>query len=189
VIQTSCVGGLSILPCGPTPSNPAELLTSPKFQELLRSLADQYDYVLVDTPPLLAVTDPSVVVPCVDGVLLTIRVAKNGRPNAERARDVLMSLGAKVVGVVINGVSDKAFGPYGSEHYRYGYGRSYAYYTEDGDQSAQGIDGVDGSVPVTNGASVERSASGGSSRDKQSRRKGPHHPSRPRLFRWFFSSW
>ena len=60
---------------------------------------------VVDTPPLLAVTDPCVVAPRVDGVLLTMRLSKKGRPNAERAREVLGALGVNVVGVVVNGVN------------------------------------------------------------------------------------
>ncbi len=60
-VQQTTVPGLNVLPCGPLPPNPAELLTSPRFQDLLDELRGQYDFVLVDTPPLLAVTDPCVV--------------------------------------------------------------------------------------------------------------------------------
>src|SRR5262249_49435555 len=60
----------------------------------------------IDTPPVLVVTDPCVVAPRVDGVILTLRLARNVRPAAERARDVFASLGANVLGVVINGVGD-----------------------------------------------------------------------------------
>src|SRR5262249_37049187 len=99
-VQECGVDGLSVLPCGPLPPNPAELLTAPRFKEMLDSLREAYDFVLVDTPPLLAVTDASVVAPRVDGVLLTIRVSKNGRPRAERAKEILNTLGANVFGVV-----------------------------------------------------------------------------------------
>lgn len=118
-IQPSAIPGLSLLSSGPIPPNPAELLTSPRFKELIDELREQFDFVIVDTPPLLVVTDPCVVAPRVDGVLLCIRVAKNGRPVAERAREVLASLGANVLGVVVNGVS--LFGQ------NYGYGYSYGY--------------------------------------------------------------
>ena len=75
------------------------------------------DLVLIDTSPLLVVTDPSVVAARADGVFLTIRVSRNGRPDVERAREILNSLGANVLGVVINGVG----GPtgYGYKHYQY----------------------------------------------------------------------
>ena len=141
-IRPTAIPNLAILPCGPRPANPAELLTSPRFKELLDIIRAQYDYVLVDTPPLLVVTDPCVVAPRVDGVILAIRVTKNGRPFAERAKEILTSLGANVLGVVVNGLGGQAGGRYGygydSYNYGYGYGYTYRYsytytdeYTED----------------------------------------------------------
>jgi capsular exopolysaccharide synthesis family protein len=119
-IQATEVPGLSILPCGPIPPNPAELLTSPRFQELVQELRDQYDFLLIDTPPLLAVTDPAVVTPRVDGVLLTLRLTKNGRPDAERAKGILDTLGAPVLGCVVNGMAAR-----GQGYAAYGYGDYY----------------------------------------------------------------
>jgi capsular exopolysaccharide synthesis family protein len=128
-IRPSSVPNLSVLPCGPRPANPAELLTSPRFKELLDLIRAQYDFVIVDTPPLLVVTDPCVVAPRVDGVILAIRVTKNGRPFAERAKEVLASLGANVLGVVVNGLGSVAGGRYGYgyDQYQYGYGYTYRY--------------------------------------------------------------
>jgi capsular exopolysaccharide synthesis family protein len=118
-IQETGIAGLWILPCGSLPPNPAELLTSPQFKENLDHLREQYDFVLVDTPPLLAVTDPSVVAPRVDGIILTIRVSKNGRPQAERAKEILGTLGANILGVVVNGL-DRRGTTVGYEQYSYG---------------------------------------------------------------------
>jgi capsular exopolysaccharide synthesis family protein len=119
-VQGTVVPNLSVLPCGPRPSQPAELLTLPRFADVLEELRESYDYVLIDTPPLLAVSDPCAVAPRVDGVLLTIRVAKNGRPAAERARDLLVGLRVPVFGVVVNGVGQHgAAVGYGYEHYQY----------------------------------------------------------------------
>lgn len=101
-VQDSGVPGLRILPCGPQPSQPAELLTSHRFEQLLAQFREQYDFVIVDTPPLLEVTDPGVVAPRVDGVLLTLCPRKCSRPSAERACEILTGLGANVIGVVIN---------------------------------------------------------------------------------------
>jgi capsular exopolysaccharide synthesis family protein len=127
-IQPTVIPNLSVLPCGPRPANPAELLTQPRFKELLDELRKQFDFVIVDTPPILVVTDPAVVAPRVDGVVLCIRVNKNGRPYAERAREVLASLGANVLGVVVNGFGSQVGGNrYGYEHYQYGYGEGYSY--------------------------------------------------------------
>jgi capsular exopolysaccharide synthesis family protein len=129
VIQPTAVPGLFVLPCGPIPANPAELLTLPQFQEILGVLREQYDFVIIDTPPLLAVTDPCIVVPHVDGVILTVRISKNARPHAIRAREILAGLKATVLGVVVNGVGGDSQG-YGYDSYRYGYTyKSYKYYT------------------------------------------------------------
>jgi succinoglycan biosynthesis transport protein ExoP len=109
---------LSLIACGPRPENPAELLTQPRFEEVLAELRGQFDFVIVDTPPLMAVTDPAVAVSRMDGVFLVIRLSRNGRPAAERAREILYTLQANVLGVVVNGVG-RAAGSYGYEHYSY----------------------------------------------------------------------
>src|SRR5262249_44605082 len=114
------VPNLSVLPCGRRPPNPAELLTSPRFEDVLDDARGSYDYVLVDSPPLLAVSDPCTVAPRVDGLLLTIRVTKNGRPAAERARDLWAGVKANCRGVVVNGVGRQgAMTGYGYDHYKY----------------------------------------------------------------------
>jgi capsular exopolysaccharide synthesis family protein len=119
-IQITAVPNLSVLPCGRRPQNPAELLTTPRFEDVIDDLRSAFDYVLVDTPPLLAVSDPCIVAPRVDGLLLTIRVSKNGRPAAERARDLLAGLKTNCIGVVVNGVGKHgSMTGYGYEHYRY----------------------------------------------------------------------
>jgi len=125
-IQSTAVPGLSILPCGPLPANPAELLTAPRFQELLAIFREKYDFVLIDTPALLAVSDGSVVAPRVDGVLLVIRISKNGRQLAERAKEVLTGLGVNILGVVVTAL-DRQSGPgmYSYAYYHYGYGDEY----------------------------------------------------------------
>jgi capsular exopolysaccharide synthesis family protein len=136
-IQESRIPGLSILPSGPVSPNPAELLISPRFKELMGAIGTKYDFVLVDTPPLLAVTDPCVVAPCVNAVLLNIRVSKNARPNAERAKEILSTLGITVLGVVINGVSaGGGASAYGSYYRRQGYGYANGYHSNRGPDGA-----------------------------------------------------
>lgn len=130
-VQVTPVDGLWIMPSGPIPPNPAELLSSPRFAELLETVRPDFDYVIVDTPPLLAVTDPCVVAGRVDGLVLVLRLSRQGRPHAERARQILLSLGVKVLGVVVNGVTRQSgTGIYSSEHYDYA--ESYEQ-TDDGD--------------------------------------------------------
>lgn len=127
-IQQSVIPNLSILPCGPRPVNPAELLTSPRFKEVIDELRKLFDIVIVDTPPVLVVTDPMNVAPRVDGVVLCIRVTKNGRPFAERACEILASHRANVLGVVVNGFGAQVGGNrYGYDNYQYGYGEGYTY--------------------------------------------------------------
>ena len=122
-IQSTEVENLWSMPCGPRPDNPSELLTNRRFEELLAILREQYDFVLIDTPPVLAVTDPSAVAARVDGVLLTIRISKRTRPEAMRATELLATLGANTLGVVVNGIGGKQKYGYGNSRYgghRYG---------------------------------------------------------------------
>jgi polysaccharide biosynthesis transport protein len=136
-IRDTVVPGLSILPCGPLPPNPAELLTSPRFKEIIDQLRGQFDFVLIDTPPLLAVTDPSVVAPRVDGVLLTIRLSRQSGPQALRAKEVLAALDVRVLGVVVNGTSQHGGpGRYGTGRYDYDYAEDG--YEADADETAAG---------------------------------------------------
>ena len=126
-IQSDVVPNLSVLPSGPTPPNPAELLTLPRFEQLLNLVREQYDFVLVDSPPLLAVSDPCIIAPRVDGVLLAIKIVHNGRPHAIAAREMLAGLNVNVLGVVVNGWDqDRSYG-YGNYGSKRGYGYGYTY--------------------------------------------------------------
>lgn len=144
-ILESGVPNLSLLPCGMRPHNPAELLADPGFEQLLDWARDRYDFIIVDTPPLLAVSDPGNVACRVDAVLLTLRLDKRTRAKAIEARDILDRVGANVLGIVINGVNAK--GDYGYQAgyhytnsstygYRYGtYGGNSRYLEEEGRRS------------------------------------------------------
>jgi succinoglycan biosynthesis transport protein ExoP len=118
-VQACEIDNLSLLPCGPRPANPAELLTTPKFQEILDDLRANYDFVIIDTPPVLAVSDPAAVAPRADGVILVFRMTKDARPSAERAKDDLTAVGGQILGVVVNASTDREMG--------YGYGHGYRY--------------------------------------------------------------
>lgn len=124
-VQSCEIENLSILPCGPRPANPAELLTSLKFNEILTDLRTSYDYVILDTPPILAVSDPAAVAPRADGVILVFRMTKDARPACERSRDDLVAVGGKLLGVVVNASTDREMG------YGYGYGYRYDYQYSD----------------------------------------------------------
>jgi polysaccharide biosynthesis transport protein len=141
IVAIDDVPNLSILTSGPTPSNPSEQLTGERFAEVLETCKGRYDIVLVDTPPLLPVTDAAVVAPRVDGVILALKLAKNARIQAVRAMEILSNINCKVLGVVVNGKPDRhGYGRYG----RYGY--SGAYYGADagfgfGDSVYGGLNG------------------------------------------------
>ena len=158
-VQPTVVANLSVLPCGRRPTNPAELLTSPRFEDILDDARQAYDFVLVDTPPLLAVSDPCIVAPRVDGLLLTIRVSKNGRPAAERARDLLTGLKINCLGVVVNGVGKHgSMTGYGYDQYHY----DHYHYTDDyASQHASNADDpvseenpIDRPLPSANGTGL-----------------------------------
>lgn len=127
VIQQTVVDNLWILPCGTRPSNPSELITSPRFEELIQVAREKFDIVLIDTPPLLAVTDPSAVAPRVDGVIMTMGLSKQSRSVVTRSLEILKSVRANVIGLVVNRIdSGTRYGGYRSGNYEYGY--EYAQY-------------------------------------------------------------
>ena len=121
------VPNLRVMACGPRPDNPSELLSSEDFANVLETLREQFDFVIVDTPPVLAVSDPSAVAARVDGVIMTFRIHKRAKPLATRAREVLSQTGVEVIGVVVNGVEQDAGGYYSGYSSNYGGGYRYAY--------------------------------------------------------------
>lgn len=112
--------GLDVLPAGLRRPNPAELLASPAFIELLAWADSQYDQVLVDCPPVLAVSDAQIVGRLVDGAILVVRPEKNHRRLVSRACESFRATGSHVFGVVANDVSEFSGSGYG-----YGYAYSY----------------------------------------------------------------
>ncbi len=149
LVQATPIAGLSLLPCSVLPPNPAELLTAPRLQELLETLRADFDLVLIDTPPLLAVSDPSVLAPRVDGVVLTIRITRNGRPAAERASEMLRGLGARVLGVAVNDSGEGVECGYEGGYYSYGYSPAASAYLADDDAGSP--------TPTSNGMASVRS--------------------------------
>jgi len=122
--EMSSVPELNVLPCGKIPRNPSELLTRPEYESLLQVLREKYDYVVVDSPPVLLVTDASSVAPRMDAVIMCMRLGRHTREFGRRAFDQLRDVGANVLGMVVNGVEDTDAYGYGSYNYSE-YGRSY----------------------------------------------------------------
>jgi len=114
---------LTVLPAGPTPPNPSELLASQQFVQVLEQLRSEYDQVIIDCTPLLPVTDGAIVSKAADGALLVVRFAKTTREQVVTSLDALEQVGARLLGTTFNFVPTGRRG-YG---YRYGYGYGYGY--------------------------------------------------------------
>jgi len=102
VVRPTTVQHLSVIPSGPIPPNPSELLASDRMQELVRMARSRFDFVVIDTPPILPVTDAALVGTLVDGMTLCLRAGKVTRDEALSCRDRLQFAGIKVLGVVLN---------------------------------------------------------------------------------------
>ncbi|MFC4769453.1 CpsD/CapB family tyrosine-protein kinase [Effusibacillus consociatus] len=101
-VQSGPIDNLQILPSGPIPPNPAELLSSKRMGNLLDELQDQYDLVLLDAPPVLAVTDAQILASKVDGVLLVVKSGHTDRGMALKAKAMLDNVHANIMGIVLN---------------------------------------------------------------------------------------
>jgi capsular exopolysaccharide synthesis family protein len=126
-IQPTTVDGLHVLSSGPIPPNPSELLGSAKMESTLNTLAEQYDYVIVDSPPVLAVTDAVVLSRCADGVLLIVDASQSRGAQLKQATQQLKSTNAHIIGVILNQLSPKNDGYYSYYYYRH------SYYLDDSD--------------------------------------------------------
>ncbi len=111
------VPNLSIMPAGPPPPHPAELLDASKMRSLIAQWRKEYDHVIIDTPPALSVTDPVLLSVEADSIILVIRSGKTTKDALRRAGELLWQVNAKVMGIVVNGID------LGSpDHYYYYYG-------------------------------------------------------------------
>lgn len=115
-IRETTVPGMMILTGGPIPPNPAELVGSQRMKRLIEEASEQFDIVLIDTPPIVAVTDAAIISQEVDGVILVIASGEVNKDYAQRAKDLLDKVGAKILGAVLNKVDMKT-----SEYYYYYY--------------------------------------------------------------------
>ena len=138
-IKSTDVPNLDVLPCGPTPPNPSELLHTARFAKVLQDCAARYDRVILDSPPLQPVTDAVVLSPRADAVVLVIRSAQTTKQALRRSRDVLMQVNANVVGVLLNAV-DLSSPDY---YYYYEYQGKYARYYREGDSSQEEEDDLE----------------------------------------------
>lgn len=120
IIQQDEETGLYILTCGPIPPNPAELLGSEQMRRLLRYLESTFTHIIIDSPPVASFTDGVLLGCLVDGVLLVVYSGKSSREIARRGRQVLLDVGAKIIGVVLNKATLRPHDYYYYQSYYYG---------------------------------------------------------------------
>jgi tyrosine-protein kinase Etk/Wzc len=140
ILAVPGVPNLSVIPCGPIPPNPAEVLSSPLTADLLRRLRAEFEYVLLDSPPLLTVSDSRILATLTDAVVLVTRAYSTPFDLVRRARGLLYSSGARILGVALNGVNAYKQGGSGYGLYRYGYGYGYGYGQDSNEDSASQSD-------------------------------------------------
>jgi uncharacterized protein involved in exopolysaccharide biosynthesis/Mrp family chromosome partitioning ATPase len=122
VMAAPGLDNLHIIEAGPIPANPSELLSTTAMTDFLRAVAAEYDIVLVDTPPILPVTDSAIVAGKADGVLLVYQAGKVGRLVLKRAKAHLESARAQVWGVVLNDLQTEVSGYTYTHYYTHYYG-------------------------------------------------------------------
>lgn len=105
IIQYDEEARLNLLPSGPVPPNPAELIGSEQMANLLKMLQNNFTHVVVDSPPIASFTDGVLVASMVDGVILVVNAGKSSRQVVRRSRQLLVDIGAKIFGVVLNNVN------------------------------------------------------------------------------------
>lgn len=130
-IKNSEIERLDIITSGPKPPNPAELLGSNRMKSLLDEFKNDYDYVLIDAPPVVVVTDGALLASICDGTILVIGCGEVIVEGAVKARDLLVNVKANIIGTVLNKCKDTKIGSY---YYKYSY-----YYGNDYDEKKRRI--------------------------------------------------
>jgi capsular exopolysaccharide synthesis family protein len=123
-IKHTDIPNLDVLPCGPVPPNPSELLHTKRFAQVLKDCRNRYERIILDSPPTSAVTDPAVLGNLADGVILIVKGASTTREAAAHARRQLISAKNRLLGVIVNEIdfSNPGYG------YHYYYYRKYSRY-------------------------------------------------------------
>jgi capsular exopolysaccharide synthesis family protein len=128
VVPFTQVPNLWILPAGPIPPQPVELLGSAVMKDHITRWRDEFDHIIIDTPPCLSVTDAVVLSPEADRVILVARAGKTTKPAFRRACDLLLHVNARVMGIVLNALDLHSGGGY--YYYTYGGPDAHRYYDE-----------------------------------------------------------
>ncbi len=118
-VQPTTVPNMSLLPCGPIPNNPSEILNSQIFADTIEELKGKFDHVVIDSPPVNPVTDARILAASADVTIIVVRADKSTKKLAENARESLLGVGANILGVVVNDAprSGRGYGGYGYGYY------------------------------------------------------------------------
>ncbi len=131
------VENLKVITSGPIPPNPAELLSSQQMKNLLVNLSGTFDHIIIDSPPAISFTDAAILSTHVNGVVLVAMAGKSSVHLMRRFKQRLTSMGAKVYGVVLNGIK-----PNSLDYSYYGYGYAYGYYENNDDSTPMMEDAI-----------------------------------------------
>lgn len=124
IVQREVIPNLDILASGPVPPNPSELLGSERMKEFMAEIKEQYDYVFIDMPPVLAVTDAAILSSKVDRVVFVVKSGADSPDELKLAKTSLEQAGANIMGVILNAVPQKHHAGY-----------YYYYYDEEGNKT------------------------------------------------------
>ncbi len=130
-LQQTGIEKLHVIACGPRPSDPAELLSSARMEELVGWAEQNYDQVFIDCPPILAASDAAIVGRLLDGIMMVVQPEQNHRRVVLRAAENLQAMRVNLVGIVANRVGDERDSSYYGYGYGYGYGAGYGMDEED----------------------------------------------------------
>lgn len=124
LVERDVVPNLDILASGPVPPNPSELLGAPRMKQLFEEVSDEYDYVFIDMPPVLAVTDAAILASKVDRVVFVVKSGADSPDELKLAKTSLLQAGANIMGVILNAVPQ-----------RHHAGYYYYYYDDEGNKT------------------------------------------------------
>lgn len=124
-VQETDIPGLSVLPAGPRPPNPSELLGKGRVEAVIQQLGERFDTVIFDSPPVLPVTDALLIATAVEGVVMVVRAGRTTRPTLRAGYRLLDQVGANIFGVVLNDRGKRARGYSDAGSYAYSYSYTY----------------------------------------------------------------
>ncbi len=134
IIHKTPIETLFVIPAGPIPPNPVEILNSPRLKELLNKIGERFDRIIIDTPPVIAVTDAAILARMADGVIFTVCGGRAHKDIVKRGINGLIKVGGNIFGVILNNVNiyrASYYDYYYYNYYRYAYGYGYREKTED----------------------------------------------------------